>query len=98
MSLPTSLSQKLFAEYLGSLVLVVAAISPPTLIYHALDGSVALAVFADGIVVGFVLFVLIGVLAALVATFTATFLFRTSGSSEKREMDQKTEYSKKRVN
>ncbi len=57
-----SLSRRLFAEYLGSLVLVVAAISPIILGYHVLGGSVALAVLMDAVAVGFVLFVLIEIL------------------------------------
>jgi glycerol uptake facilitator-like aquaporin len=51
--------QRLLAEYLGSLVLVVAAISPIILGYHVLGGSLALAVLMDAVAVGFVLFVLI---------------------------------------
>lgn len=57
-----SLFQKLSAEYLGSLILVLTAISPTILCYQALGGSVALAVLMDGIAVGLVLFVLIEVL------------------------------------
>lgn len=57
-----SLSRRLFAEYLGSLVLVVAAISPIILGYHVLGGSVALAVLMDAVAVGFILFVLIEIL------------------------------------
>lgn len=54
-----SLSRRLFAEYLGSLVLVVAAISPIILGYHVMGASVALAVLMDAVAVGFILFVLI---------------------------------------
>ena len=51
--------QRLLAEYIGSLVLVVAAIGPIILAHHVLNASVALAVLMDAIAVGFVLFVLI---------------------------------------
>lgn len=54
----TSLSRKLTAEFLGSLILVFTAISPTILGYQVLGGTVALAVLMDGIAVGLVLFVL----------------------------------------
>jgi glycerol uptake facilitator-like aquaporin len=54
-----NLFQKLCAEFLGSLILVVTAISPTILGYQVFGGSVALAVLMDAIAVGFVLFVLI---------------------------------------
>jgi glycerol uptake facilitator-like aquaporin len=55
----SNLFQKLCAEFLGSLILVLTAISPTILCYQVLGGSVALAVLTDGIAVGLVLFVLI---------------------------------------
>ena len=57
-----TLTQKLCAEYLGSLILVFTAISPIILGYHVLNATVALAVLMDAIAVGFVLFVLIEIL------------------------------------
>ena len=60
---------KLICEFLGSMFLVVAAISPIILFHHvlgesiAIDGaenlSLALAIIADTLAVGFVLFILI---------------------------------------
>jgi len=55
----TSLSRKLTAEFLGSLILVFTAISPTILGYQVLGGTVALVVLMDAIAVGLVLFVLI---------------------------------------
>jgi glycerol uptake facilitator-like aquaporin len=54
--------QKLGAEYLGSLILTLTAISPTILGYQVLGGSVAMAVLMDAVAVGFVLFALIEVL------------------------------------
>jgi glycerol uptake facilitator-like aquaporin len=59
------LLQKLSAEYIGSLVLVLTAISPTILCYQVLGGSIAMAVLMDGIAVGFVLFVLIEILGPI---------------------------------
>ena len=54
-----SIKQQLFAEFIGSLILVFTAISPVILGYNVLGTSVAVAVLMDAIAVGFVLFVLI---------------------------------------
>ena len=54
-----SMSRRLFAEFLGSLLLVFVAISPTILGYHVLGSSIPIAVLMDAIAVGFVLFVLI---------------------------------------
>lgn len=58
----TSMTQRLAAEFFGSLVLTFTAISPTILGYNALGGSVAVAVLMDALAVGFVLFVLIEIL------------------------------------
>jgi glycerol uptake facilitator-like aquaporin len=58
----TSLPQKLTAEFLGSLILVLTAISPTILGYQVLGGTPALVVLMDGLAVGLVLFVLIEIL------------------------------------
>lgn len=60
--LNNKLSQRLLAEYLGSMVLVVAAISPIILGYHVLGASMAVAVLMDAVAVAFILFVLIEIL------------------------------------
>lgn len=57
-----NIGQKAFAEFFGSMTLVVAAISPVILAHHLLAGGVALAVLMDAVAVAFVLFVLIEVL------------------------------------
>ena len=54
-----SMSRRLFAEFLGSLLLVFVAISPTILGYNVLGASIPMAVLMDAIAVGFVLFVLI---------------------------------------
>ena len=54
-----SLGQRLLAEFLGSLLLVLTAISPIILGYNILDSGIALAVLMDAIAVGLVLFALI---------------------------------------
>jgi glycerol uptake facilitator-like aquaporin len=53
------MSRRLFAEFLGSLLLVFVAISPTILGYNVLGASIPIAVLMDAIAVGFVLFVLI---------------------------------------
>lgn len=58
----SSLGRRLTAEFLGSLVLVVAAIAPVILAHHVMGASVALAVLMDAVAVAFVLFALIEVL------------------------------------
>ena len=54
-----SMGRRLSAEFLGSLLLVFAAISPTILGYNVLKSGVPIAVLMDAIAVGFVLFVLI---------------------------------------
>ena len=46
-------------EFLGSMLLVIASISPVILFYQILKTDLALAVVADAIAVGFILFALI---------------------------------------
>jgi glycerol uptake facilitator-like aquaporin len=53
------MGRRLFAEWLGSLLLVFVAISPTILGYNVLGASIPIAVLMDAIAVGFVLFVLI---------------------------------------
>ena len=60
-----NLSSKLLAEYLGSLFLVVSAISPILLLYHELGTPIAIAVFGDAIAVAFVLAALIEALGPI---------------------------------
>jgi glycerol uptake facilitator-like aquaporin len=57
-----SLGQRLFAEWLGSMLLVVVAISPTILGFNALKSGVPLAVVMDAFAVWLVLFVLITIL------------------------------------
>jgi glycerol uptake facilitator-like aquaporin len=57
-----SMGRRLFAEFLGSLLLVFVAISPTILGYNVLGASIPIAVLMDAIAVGFVLFVLIEIL------------------------------------
>ena len=52
-------SAQILSEYLGSLFLVMAAISPLILFHQVLDTGIGLAVLADALAVGFILFVLI---------------------------------------
>ena len=54
-----SMGRRLSAEFLGSLLLGFAAISPTILGYNVLKSGVPIAVLMDAIAVGFVLFVLI---------------------------------------
>lgn len=53
------MKRELLAELLGSMVLVVAAVSPTILAYDILGSSVQLAVLYDGVAVGCVLFALV---------------------------------------
>lgn len=53
------LGAKLWAEFLGSLFLVMAAISPIILFHQTLQSSIGLAVLADAVAVGWILFALI---------------------------------------
>ena len=59
------LGPKLVAEFIGSLMLVVAAISPTILGYHVLEAGIPLSVLYDGIAVGFILFALIEMLSPI---------------------------------
>ena len=60
--LESRIGPKLVAEFIGSAVLVIAAISPTILGYNVLKAGVALSVLYDGIAVAFVLFVLVELL------------------------------------
>ncbi|MCP4415412.1 MAG: hypothetical protein GY805_02240 [Chloroflexi bacterium] len=59
------LNRKLFAEFLGSLILVGTAVSPIILGVNVLNSGIALAVLMDAIAVGLVLFVLIETLGPI---------------------------------
>ena len=50
---------QILSEYLGSLFLVMAAISPIILFHQALEAGIGMAVLADALAVGFILFALI---------------------------------------
>ena len=52
-------SSQILSEYLGSLFLVMAAISPIILFHQALEAGIGMAVLADALAVGFILFALI---------------------------------------
>ena len=54
-----SVTAQLLSEYLGSLFLVMAAISPIILFNRVLNAGIALAVLADALGVGTILFALI---------------------------------------
>ena len=54
-----AISSQILSEYLGSLFLVMAAISPIILFHQALEAGIGLAVLADALAVGFILFALI---------------------------------------
>ena len=56
-------------EYLGSMLLVVAAISPVILFHDVLKSGIALVVLADAIAVGFILFAIIEIFPMLLALF-----------------------------
>lgn len=53
------ISRRLLAEFIGSLFLVFAAISPTILFFDILKSSITLVVLADALAVGFILFALI---------------------------------------
>ena len=57
-----SMVRRLFAEFLGSLLLVFTAISPIILGFNVLESGIAIAVVMDALAVGFVLCVLIEIL------------------------------------
>jgi len=66
MSIPSQqLGQRLIAELIGSMFLVIAAISPTILGYNILHAGVPMSVLYDGIAVGFILFALIEILGPL---------------------------------
>lgn len=50
---------QILSEYVGSLFLVMAAISPIILFHQALEAGIGMAVLADALAVGFILFALI---------------------------------------
>ena len=52
-------SSQILSEYLGSLFLVMAAISPIILFHQALEAGIGMAILADALAVGFILFALI---------------------------------------
>ena len=54
-----AIGSQILSEYLGSLFLVMAAISPIILFHQILDAGIGLAVLADALAVGFILFALI---------------------------------------
>ena len=54
-----AMSSQILSEYLGSLFLVMAAISPIILFHQILEAGIGLAVLADALAVGFILFALI---------------------------------------
>jgi len=53
------------AEFLGSAFLVMAAIAPVILFHHVIQADIAIAVIADALAVGFVLFALIEIFAPI---------------------------------
>ena len=56
-------------DFLGSMLLVIAAISPVILFYQILKTDLALAVLADAIAVGFILFALIEIFSPVCTSF-----------------------------
>lgn len=54
-----AIGSQILSEYLGSLFLVMAAISPIILFHQVLEAGIGLAVLADALAVGFTLFALI---------------------------------------
>lgn len=54
-----TISSQILSEYLGSLFLVMAAISPIILFHQVLEAGIGMAVLADALAVGFILFALI---------------------------------------
>lgn len=61
----SALPPKLLAEFIGSHLLVVAAISPTILGYNVLGASIPFTVFMDAVAVGLILFVLIETLGPI---------------------------------
>jgi glycerol uptake facilitator-like aquaporin len=75
--------RKLFAEFLGSMILVVAAISPVILAVEVLGASIALAVLIDALAVAFILAVLIETLGPVSSAHfnpAVTFAMMISGN------------------
>ncbi len=56
-------------EFLGSMILTIAAISPVILFNNVLEADIALTVLADAIAVGFVLFALIEIFSPICTAF-----------------------------
>jgi len=56
-------------EFIGSMFLVIAAISPIILIHHVMGYDIAVAVIADAIAVGFVLFALIEIFGPICTAY-----------------------------
>ena len=54
-----TIGSQILSEYLGSLFLVMAAISPIILFHQVLEAGIGLAVLADALAVGFILFALL---------------------------------------
>lgn len=59
------ISSQLICEFLGSMFLVMAAISPIILFHNIMGTSIGIAVIADALAVGFILFVLIEMFAPI---------------------------------
>jgi glycerol uptake facilitator-like aquaporin len=57
--MPHSLGSKLACEFIGTMFLLIAAISPIILFYHVMKTEIAIAVLADALAVAFVLAMLI---------------------------------------
>lgn len=60
-----AIGSQILSEYLGSLFLVMAAISPIILFHQVLEAGIGMAVLADALAVGFILFVLIEIFAPI---------------------------------
>ena len=60
-----TISAQILSEYLGSLFLVMAAISPLILFHQVLEAGIGIAVLADALAVGFILFALIEIFAPI---------------------------------
>jgi glycerol uptake facilitator-like aquaporin len=69
-------------EYLGSMFLVIAAISPVILFHEILESNIAIAVLADSIAVGFTLYALIEIFSPICTSFfnpAVTIAFAITG-------------------
>lgn len=60
-----AIGSQILCEYLGALFLVMAAISPIILFHQVLEVGIGLAVLADALAVGFILFALIEIFAPI---------------------------------